>query len=200
MKIRDEETGKFVPAGGIDLESRNTANKIYSLWKELVRRVSNPKHTGFSYYGGAGISLHKPWHDFGIFRADILATIGPKPAGLSLCRIDLAKGFEPGNLKWDKHVEQSRRRRGVKLSPEMVAGIRALAGVIPQTAIAEQFGLHPSHVSKILSGQRWADVGVSKADKAEQLAQLFKKAVNKKNRKWRVNLSLSIQAGYQHRR
>jgi hypothetical protein len=158
-QARDKQSGRFVFNGGDDPESRNTyTNRLYGTWKTIVSRCMNPRDKGFEYYGGAGIALHKPWHNFGTFRADILATIGPKPAGLSLCRIDLAKGFEPGNLQWGKQGEQTRKRKGVKLDIHKVRAIRELAGLLTQQEIAALYDIHQSAISRILAGERWANV------------------------------------------
>lgn len=41
-----------------------------------------------------------------------------------------------------------------KLSDDDVREIRELAAQLPQRRIAERFGIHPSHVSKLVSGER----------------------------------------------
>lgn len=56
--------------------------------------------------GYAKVSLAKAWRsDFAAF----LAHIGPMPRpGLTVDRIDNAKGYEPGNVRWATRKEQSR--------------------------------------------------------------------------------------------
>jgi hypothetical protein len=48
------------------------------------------------------------WKDFAVF----LAHVGPRPSAKhSLDRIDNARGYEPGNVRWATLSEQARNRR-----------------------------------------------------------------------------------------
>jgi hypothetical protein len=154
-QVRDERTGRFT-FGGRNPSARYTTNALYCTWKELVRRCINPKCGTWDYYGGRGITLHEPWLQFDLFASDIVAPLGPRPKGFVLGRLDLSKGFGPGNVRWVTQGEQTRKRRGVKLSIEIVSTIREIAKALPQKEIAGKFGLNQSTVSRILAGKRWA--------------------------------------------
>lgn len=158
-QARDGRSGRFVFNRGDSQESRNTElNPLYNTWKELVSRCTNPRHVSFKHYGGAGIGIAKHWLDYEAFKGEILSTIGPRPSGHVLERLDKTGDYQPGNLRWARKGEPTYRRRGVKLDASKVSEIRALAGSMSQAAIADLYDLHQSQVSKILSGKRWANV------------------------------------------
>lgn len=79
------------------------------VWSEMIRRCHNPKHRRFADYGARGIVVCAEWRDsFGSF----IEHIGWRPdASLTLDRIDNAKGYEPGNVRWATVSEQNKNRR-----------------------------------------------------------------------------------------
>jgi len=70
----------------------------YRVWHLMVQRCHNPRHDGYSRYGGRGISACDRWRrDFACFYADM----GPRPfAGAQLDRVDNDGCYEPGNCRW----------------------------------------------------------------------------------------------------
>lgn len=81
----------------------------YNTWSGIIQRCENPKVAAFKDYGGRGVRICAEWrHDFAAF----LAHVGPKPSrGHSLDRIDNARGYEPGNVRWATMREQTRNTR-----------------------------------------------------------------------------------------
>jgi hypothetical protein len=81
---------------------------------------------------------------------------GPVPEGLELdhlCRN--RKCVNPAHLEPVTHAENQRRRPVTKLTVETVARIRQLlAEGHLQRVIAAEFGIDPSHVSRIKTGDR----------------------------------------------
>ncbi|MFC4006651.1 hypothetical protein ACFOY2_05425 [Nonomuraea purpurea] len=86
--------------------------RIYALWKQMVRRCTNPLAFDFHYYGGRGIKVHTPWMDPATFVRDVEAEIGPCPSGMTLDRIDNAGDYAPGNVRWASRATQSANRGG----------------------------------------------------------------------------------------
>ena len=77
----------------------------------MHERCYNPKQDGFKYYGGAGIRVCDRWEKFSNFLADM----GARPSKAhSIDRIDVTRGYEPGNCRWATHPEQCANRRTTK--------------------------------------------------------------------------------------
>jgi hypothetical protein len=101
----------------VEWDKNNREHPLYQSWKGIKQRCTNPKHASYPNYGGRGIRLHAEWADD--FRA-FLRGVGPRPDwNYSLDRIDEAKGYEPGNVRWATRSDQMKnvwqgknRRRG----------------------------------------------------------------------------------------
>lgn len=91
------------------------------------------------------------------------------PKGVFVChKCDNPKCVRPSHLFLGEPVENTAdmmaKGRGkwprgsghhlAKLNDEQVAEIRALAGTMTQKAIADRFGVVPSHISRLLSGHK----------------------------------------------
>jgi len=84
---------------------RGTA--IYSAWRSMWERCTNPNHKSFDRYGGRGIGVAPAWKSFEQFYADI----PPKPEGsYQLDRINNNKGYGPGNVRWATPRRNCRNR------------------------------------------------------------------------------------------
>lgn len=96
--------------------SRNTTHglrnhPLYHAWSSMLKRCENPKSKDYPNYGGRGITVCTEWHDPSTFIAYVEHTIGSRPDGLTLDRIDSDRGYEPGNLRWADAVTQRRNQR-----------------------------------------------------------------------------------------
>lgn len=81
-----------------------TASREYSVWASMRRRCDNPNNPRFPRYGARGIKVCERWTRFENFIADM----GPCPYGLTIERINNAKGYQPDNCKWATYGEQNR--------------------------------------------------------------------------------------------
>ena len=89
---------------------------LYSTWVGMIARCTGPRHLHYKLYGGRGISVQDNWlTSFEEFYREVLSTIGSRPSGFTLDRIDNNKGYVLGNIRWASHIDQARNRRGVRL-------------------------------------------------------------------------------------
>jgi hypothetical protein len=78
----------------------------------MVRRCCSSKHHAYANYGGRGIQVHPDWLlPKGQGFRNFLASMGPRPAGMTLDRIDVQGHYEPTNCKWATWDEQGTNRR-----------------------------------------------------------------------------------------
>lgn len=83
----------------------------YDIWVLMRQRCNNPKASGYSYYGGSGITVCERWDDYQNFLSDM----GERPEGLTLDREDPNGNYEPGNCRWATWETQNNNKR--KASP-----------------------------------------------------------------------------------
>ncbi len=92
--------------------ARSSRDYLYHAWEAIKQRCYNPRDKYFHCYGGRGISLWNAWvNNPAGFCEEVLASIGARPAGMSLDRINNNRNYEPGNLRWATAKQQSDNRR-----------------------------------------------------------------------------------------
>lgn len=85
----------------------------YRIWTSMLTRCHNERCKSFARYGGRGITVCERWRaDFAAFLADV----GPRPSPRhQIDRIDNARGYEPGNVRWATAREQALNRRSNRM-------------------------------------------------------------------------------------
>ncbi len=88
-----------------------SASREYTIWRDMIRRCTDPRRRAYRAYGQRGITVCERWSEsFENFYADM----GPAPtAKHSVDRIDGFLGYFPENCRWATPREQTLNRRGV---------------------------------------------------------------------------------------
>ena len=93
------------------IKHRLSKHSNYNTWYLMLDRCLNPKSTAYRYYGGRGIAVCNRWLDVENFIADM----GERPAGFSLERKDVNKGYCKENCIWADAKTQARNRRSSRV-------------------------------------------------------------------------------------
>lgn len=88
--------------------TKSGKSPTYVSWQKMKERCTNPNHIRYRHYGGRGIGICKQWlENFLTFLNDM----GERPAGMTLDRIDINRGYEPSNCRWATVSEQNANRK-----------------------------------------------------------------------------------------
>lgn len=80
--------------------------RLWRIWNGMKYRCNTPTCRQYRHYGGRGIGIYKPWNDdFSIFREAAIES-GYKD-DLTIERIEVNKGYQPGNIKWIPKGQQA---------------------------------------------------------------------------------------------
>jgi hypothetical protein len=103
-----------------DAHRRRLCNRISA----CLNRCHNPNDKGYPNYGGRGIRVWEPWRNGREGRRAFLAYLVTLPAwdvpAMELDRIDVDKGYEPGNLRFISKADNCRNKRSVRQLQERV--------------------------------------------------------------------------------
>lgn len=103
----------------------------YYVWANIVQRTGNRSNPKYKQWGGRGIGMYGPWRrSYMAFKR----SVGTKPKGKTLDRIDVNKGYVPGNVRWASKATQASNMTSNRYV--IVKGKR-----MTETAAAKRFGL-----------------------------------------------------------
>ena len=88
--------------------SRNVA----AMCRTAKQRCTNPNNSRWAWYGGRGIEFR--FSSPAAMRDYVLSTLGPRPKGMVIDRIDNEGHYEVGNLRWATTQQSVDNRRDYK--------------------------------------------------------------------------------------
>lgn len=114
-------------------------SKIYGVWNAMKQRCHNPNQAHYPRYGGMGIKVCDAWRNsFEVFYLDM----GDPPKDgqrWTLDRMDVFKGYEPGNVRWATYKQQNQpeNKRPVLDAEKVREAILAVAANAHEAAKAK---------------------------------------------------------------
>jgi hypothetical protein len=85
----------------------------------MMRRCYKELDKDYKNYGGRGIVVHAPWHEYLVFASEVGEPTGKQ----TLDRIDVNGHYEPGNVRWAEPSAQMRNMRFPKTNKTGVLGV-----------------------------------------------------------------------------
>lgn len=105
--------------------SGGKVSPTYSSFRSMMARCYDQSHMHYKNYGGRGISVHSSLATFNDFLRYVEPTIGLRPLGKTLSRINNDGNYEPGNIEWATPLAQTHNRRCSKVKKELHHGTTA---------------------------------------------------------------------------
>lgn len=93
--------------------------RLYKTWSHMMDRCYSKNYHNYANYGGRGISVYEPWHDFLTFYREVVEEYNEHALEYgeretTLDRIDSNGNYEPGNIRFATYKVQANNRRNTK--------------------------------------------------------------------------------------
>ena len=91
----------------------------YNTWRAMMRRCYNTEDKDYPRWGGRGVLVYAPWHEYTTFARDV----GEPTGAETFDRVDTTGNYEPGNVRWATPTTQARNIRTPKTSKTGFTGV-----------------------------------------------------------------------------
>ena len=91
----------------------------YNTWRAMMRRCYTASDKDYPKWGGRGVLVYAPWHDYATFAKEV----GEPSGAETFDRIDTSGDYVPGNVRWATPTVQARNIRVPKTSKTGVTGV-----------------------------------------------------------------------------
>jgi len=127
----------------------------YYTWVSMISRCENKNTKDYKRYGGGGIKVCKRWKTFVNFYADV----GTRSEGTTLDRIDNNGNYEPDNVRWATHAENSQNTCANKLNWELIRKIREEYSTMEtsQGKLGRKYNISQAFIGKIVNRLAWIE-------------------------------------------
>jgi hypothetical protein len=126
-KNMEEKYSTFIRSGKIftrrlvivNIKHNKSNTRIYSIWKGMRYRCSNPNRPKYKHYGGKGISVSDEWTgENGFINFYNWSMENGYNDNLTIDRIDSNKNYSPENCQWISLLENISKNFGKKRFPK----------------------------------------------------------------------------------
>jgi hypothetical protein len=103
-----------------------TRTRLLNRLAACISRCHNPNNKQFHHYGGRGITVYGDWReDRTAFLRHACTLRGHDDPSLEMDRIDVNKGYEPGNIRFVTRATNLRNKRSVRAMQERILELEA---------------------------------------------------------------------------
>lgn len=128
-----------------------SGDKFWMSWYDMVSRCHNEGDSGYSHYGGKGISVCDEWRSFENFYKDMYPTY---EKGMTIERKDVLKDYFKNNCEW---VSKKQQQRNTGMRSNNTTGVKGVCKTIKGCYVATWSNLDGRQRTKTFSIKKYGD-------------------------------------------